>query len=137
MSYGMSAALQKAVYTQLVGDAVLAGLVGTAIYDTVPAGQVPGTYVALGPEEVRDRSDRSGGGAIHRFTISVISGAEGFAAVKSVAGAVSDALEAGLPALERGRLVGLWFEKASAKRTGKADRVRRIDLRFRARVEDS
>ncbi len=60
MSYGVSAALQEAVYQQLQGDAVLAGLVGTDIFDAAPAGAVPSIYVSLGPEDVRDRSDQTG-----------------------------------------------------------------------------
>ncbi|WP_428925554.1 DUF3168 domain-containing protein [Marinibacterium sp. SX1] len=136
MSYGVAAALQKAVYELLVTDPALAGLIGTGVFDTVPSGPVPPTYVAIGPEEVRDRSDGTGPGAVHRFTVSVISEAEGFATVKTVAAAVGDALNGASPALDRGRLVGLWFERASARRTGQAERIRRIDLRFRARVQD-
>jgi hypothetical protein len=98
---------------------------------------VPQTYVSLGPEEVRDQSDADGAGALHRFTVSVISEASGFAVAKAVAGAVGDALLNSGLTLARGRLVGLWFERASARRGGKAGRVRRIDLRFRARVEDN
>jgi hypothetical protein len=86
---------------------------------------------------VRDRSDISGAGAEHRFIVSVVTDEAGFAAAKSVAAAVSDALaDANLP-LSRGRLVGLWFDRVTARRSGKAGRVRRIDLRFRARVEDN
>lgn len=137
MSYGVAAALQKAVYSQLAADPALAALIGTAVFDTAPSGPVPDTYVSLGPEDVRDRSDNSGQAAEHRFIVSVVSEAQGFAGAKAVAGAVTDALEAALPALDRGRVIGLWFERASARRTGTAGRARRIDLRFRARVEDS
>ncbi|QEW19792.1 hypothetical protein LA6_001982 [Marinibacterium anthonyi] len=136
MSYGVAAALQKAVYETLVTDPGLTDLVGTQVFDGMPTGTVPGTYVAIGPEEVRDRSDVSGRGAVHRFTVSVISAEDGFATVKTVAAAVTDALDEADPVLERGRLVGLWFERASAKRTGQAELLRQIDLRFRARVED-
>lgn len=136
MSYGVAAALQKAVYETLVTDAGVTGLIGAQVFDTVPSGPVPGTYVALGPEEVRDRSDVTGQGAVHRFTVSVVSEADGFAAIKTVAAAVGDALDGAQPTLERGRVIGLRFERASAKRTGPAERVRQIDLRFRARVED-
>lgn len=137
MSYAMAAPLQEAVYQHLTGDAGLAALVGGAIYDALPAGPVPETYVSIGPEEVRDRSDASGAGALHRFTVSVISEAEGFAGAKAIAAAVGDALESGTLVLSRGRVVGLWFERASARRTGRAGQVRRIDLRFRAQVEDA
>ena len=49
--------------------------------------------------------------------------------------AVSDALTGATLVLGRGRLVGLWFLKARARRVEKAD-ARRIDLTFRARTED-
>ena len=45
-------------------------LVGGAIYDVVPAGEVPSIYVSLGPEDVRDASDQTGSGAEHRFAIA-------------------------------------------------------------------
>ncbi|MCA0873655.1 DUF3168 domain-containing protein [Seohaeicola saemankumensis] len=137
MSYAMAAPLQEAVYQHLTSDAGLNALIGGAIYDALPAGPVPETYVSLGPEEVRDRSDASGAGALHRFTVSVVSEAEGFAAAKAIAAAIGDALLNGTLVLSRGRVVGLWFERASARRTGRAGQVRRIDLRFRARVEDN
>lgn len=136
MSYGVSAALQAAVFQHLTGDADVSGQSGGAIYDAVPTGTVPQTYVTLGPEEVRDASDRSGAGAIHRFTVSVVSEAAGFGAAKTLAGAVCDALDNAPLALSRGHLIGLWFERASARRTGTGGSIRQIDLRFRARVED-
>ena len=55
---------------------------------------------------------------------------------KTLAGAVCDALEGAALSLDRGHLVGLWFERASARRTGTGGAIRQIDLRFRARVED-
>ena len=135
MSYGVSAALQAAVYERLAGDAALAALVGGAIYDVVPAGQLPETYVSLGPEDVTDRSDKSGRGAEHRFTVSVVSEAAGFQTAKAAAGAASDALLPGGLVLARGRLVAIEFLQARARRV-RAGNVRRIDLTFRARVED-
>jgi len=137
MSYGMAAALQSAVYQHLLGDTGVNALVGAAIYDAVPAGDLPKTYVSLGPETVQDRSDKSGAGALHRFTVSVVTETAGFGAAKSVAAAIGDALTGADLTLSRGRLVGLWFDRAAARRTGKAGRIRRIDLRFRARVEDN
>ena len=117
MSYAVAGALQAAVYQQLRADAVLAG-----------------TYVSLGPEDVADASDKTGAGALHDFVISVITDAAGFATAKAAAAAVSDALLGADLALSRGRLVGLWFLRAKARRVEKAD-ARRIDLVFRARVE--
>ncbi len=137
MSYGMAAALQTAVYQHLLADTGVSALVGTAIYDALPAGDLPETYVSLGPENVTDRSDKTGGAALHRFTVSVVTQTAGFGAAKTVAAAIGDALTGANLTLGRGRLVGLWFERAAALRTGKAGRIRRIDLRFRARVEDN
>ncbi|MHA6262179.1 DUF3168 domain-containing protein [Arenibacterium sp. CAU 1754] len=137
MSYAMSSALQAAVYQHLQNDAGVTALVGGAVYDAVPAGDKPDIYVSLGPEDVRDRSDVTGQGALHRFLVSVVTDAAGFTGAKAVAAAISDAMVDADLTLSRGRLVGLWFERATARRGGKAGRIRRIDLRFRARVEDN
>ncbi|MEL6168225.1 MAG: DUF3168 domain-containing protein [Pseudomonadota bacterium] len=135
MSYGVGAALQAAVYQQLLANAALSAAVGSAVYDVVPAGAVPGTYVSLGPEDVTDQSDKTGAGAEHQFTVSVVTDAAGFQTAKTAAAAISDALVDAPLALSRGRLVGLRFVSARARRVQDAD-VRRIDLLFRARVED-
>lgn len=134
MSYGVAAALQGAVYQALCDDAALAALVGSAIHDAAPSGTPTGTWVSLGPEEARDASDKTGGGALHDFTVSVISDAAGFAGAKEVAAAVSDVLVEAPLVLARGRLVGLWFLRARAARAAQGT-LRRIDLTFRARVE--
>lgn len=135
MSYGMAAALQGAVFQALVADTALAGIVGTDIYDALPSGAVPSLFVALGPEVVRDRSDKTGAGAEHEFTVSVITDASGFAAAKLAAASVSDALVDAPLVLARGTLVALNFLRAKALRVGAADQ-RRIDLTFKALVED-
>ncbi len=135
MSYGVAAALQAAVYQRLMADTALDALVGDAIYDAVPPGTVTGTYVSLGPEDAKDASDQVGRGASHDFVVSVVTDQAGFQTVKAAAAAVSDALTGAALMLARGRLVGLWFVKARARRVEEAD-VRRIDLTFRARVED-
>jgi len=124
MTYGVAAALQAAVYQHLQADAALTALVGGAIYDAVPPGLVAGTYVSLGPEEVREASDKTGHGALHEITVSVVTDAAGFSAAKAVATAVSDAL-----------VDALNFHRARARRVQDAD-MRRIDLVFRARVQD-
>lgn len=136
MSYAMAEALQSAIYVHLQADAPLSLLIGTAIYDEVPSGVLPQTYVSLGLETARDRSDQSGHGAEHQLTISVMSEAAGFADAKAAAAAVSDALVEADLTLARGRLVFLKFDRATARRVGSAN-TRRIDLRFRARVEDN
>ncbi|QYX56704.1 DUF3168 domain-containing protein [Roseovarius sp. SCSIO 43702] len=135
MSYGVSSALQSAIYTRLTSDPALAALVGTAIYDALPAGALPSLYVALGPEDVRPAHDKTGGGAWHRLRLSVVTDGAGFQAAKEVAGAISDALaDAPLP-LSRGRVAAINFHRARARREGSGD-IRRIDLVFRARTED-
>ncbi len=136
MSYAMSAALQAAVFQQIYTDPVVSALVGAAVFDTIPAGTVPPLYVALGPETVRDSSDKSGGCAVHDLTVHVISEAAGFSTAKGVAAAISDALVDADLALTRGTLVALNFLKASAARVGSGD-TRRITLIFRARVDDT
>ena len=135
MSYGAGAALQAAVYQRLLSDGALGALVSGAVYDSVPPGALTGTYIALGPEDVRDASDQVGRGAVHEFTVSVVTDQPGFQSAKAVAAAASDALTGAPLTLARGRLVGLWFLSARARRVEKAD-TRRIDLIFRARVED-
>ena len=137
MSYGVAAALQAAIYQRLTQDGALTALVGDAIYDALPAGDsLPETYVTLGPEDVRARDDGTGGGAWHPIIVSVVTSATGFHGAKQVAGAVGDALGAGAMTLERGRLVSLRFDRARAAREG-SGALRRIDLSFRARVEDT
>lgn len=136
MSYGVSAALQAAVYQQLSTDGGLVSLVGAAIYDTPPSGTVPSTYVSLGPEDVRDQSDKSQHGALHMFTVSVVSDGAGFQSAKLIAAAISDSLVDADLILSRGSLIYLNFDRAVARRVASGE-TRRIDLRFRARVEDN
>lgn len=136
MSYGVAAALQAAVFQHLSADSALAALVGTAIYDAVPTGTLPSLYVMLGPEEARDRSDATGSGAWHKLTVAVVTDGAGFHQAKQVAATISDALHGAALTLTRGRLVDLSFERARAKLEGTGE-ARRIDMTFRARVEDT
>lgn len=135
MSMGVSAALQAAVYQHLSADSAVSALVGSDIYDALPPGDLPPLYVALGDETVRDASDMTGTGAWHDLVVAVISDAAGFQAAKDVAGAIGDALIGADLVLARGRLVGLRFLRAQARR--ESGGLRRINLTFRARVEDA
>lgn len=135
MSYGQSSALQAAVYDALLADTGVTALVGAAVYDALPTGTLPPLYIALGPEIARDKSDKTGRGAEHEFTVSVVTDTAGFANAKAAAGAVSDALVDADLTLTRGRLVGLQFYRAKAARVGTGT-TRRINLTFRARLED-
>ncbi|RJE81230.1 DUF3168 domain-containing protein [Paracoccus sp. JM45] len=136
MSYGAGVALQAAVYQQLRNDEALADLVGDAIFDAMPVEAPSGVHVALGTEDVRDVSDVSARGARHDFIVSVMSGSDGagFGAVKAAAVAVADALQDGSLQLSRGKLAGLWFLRASARRM-KSGASRQVDLTFRARID--
>ncbi|WP_116597060.1 DUF3168 domain-containing protein [Primorskyibacter marinus] len=136
MSYALSAPLQSAVYGCLLADAGVQAAVGAHVYDALPSGRVPDLYVTLGAEVVRDKSDATGAGAEHDLTITVVTGAAGFQQAKEAAAAISDALNDPALTLSRGRLVGMRFLKAQAARVGTGT-IRRIDLKFRARVEDN
>ena len=135
MSYGTAGALQAAVFQLLAADAGVTALVGAGVHDEMPPGPVSGTFISLGEGETRDLSDKTGGIAEHRIGVSVISDAEGFAEAQAAAGAVSDALVDAAPPLSRGRVVSFGFLKARARRV-RAGQLRRIDLTFRAIVED-
>ena len=135
MSYGVAAALQTAVFSRLTTDGALGALVGSDVYDALPTGALPALYVVLGAEDVRDASDKTGGGAWHQFTVSVVTQSAGFATAKAAAAAVSDALVDAPLDLARGTLVSLNFHKATAARVG-TGAVRQINLIFRARVAD-
>jgi uncharacterized protein DUF3168 len=134
MSYGMTAALQAAVYGVLNADAGLAAIVGPAVYDAMPPGPQPEIYVTLGPEKVRDKSDGSEGGALHEFSVSVVTKGAGFHLAKQAAAAVSDAVLAAPLSLSRGRVSRIHFYRANAVRT---NANRRIDIWFRARLDEA
>lgn len=136
MSYVLAPALQTAIFAYLSADSALQALLNGALYDAIPPATPPATYVLIGPEEAFDRSDKTGHGAEHRLVISVVSNASGFLAAKEIAARICDLLDAPALPLSRGRLVAMWFERADARKI-EGDQTRRIDLRFRARVEDS
>lgn len=133
MSYLSGEGLQRAVFQLLQQDAGLSAL-DVSIHDAPPPGTPRGTYVVLGPEDVIDRSDASGPGAEHRFSVTVVSDAAGFATAKRIAARVSAALDDPPLTLGAGRLVGLWFHQAQARRI-EGGKGRRVELRFRARIE--
>ncbi|KMK67709.1 DUF3168 domain-containing protein [Puniceibacterium sp. IMCC21224] len=135
MSYANAAALQSAVYQALVDDPGVSALVGGRVYDALPSGQLPALYVTLGAEKVRDASDTTGNGAWHDLTVAVVTSQSGFQVAKETAVAISDALNEAELELARGRLVGLRFLRAQARR--ESGGLRRIEMTFRARVEDN
>jgi hypothetical protein len=135
MSYARSESLQRAIFATLSSSSDLQSRVGDAIYDVVPPGRLPQTYISIGPEDVRDWSDKTSRGARHDFTISVVTEAAGFQTAKIVAGAVADALMSAESLLDQGTLVLLTFRRARAVRVEEGN-MRRIDLSFRALIAD-
>lgn len=135
MTYANAAALQAAVYQHLQADTAVGEKVGSHIYDALPSGTLPALYVTLGSEKVRDASDASGSGAWHDLIVAVITDQSGFHAAKDVAVSISDALHDADLTLLRGRLVSLRFLRAKARRESGA--LRRVEMTFRARVEDA
>jgi hypothetical protein len=134
MSYASTAALQTAVYGALAADATVASLTEGAIYDAMPPGAVPDIYVRLGPEVVRDASDKTGSGARHDFPVTVVTETSGYHVGKEVAAAISDALVDADLTLERGALVALNFLRARARRV---QDKREIEVWFRALIDTS
>ena len=130
MTYALSAALPSAVYARLTDQ-----ITDTPVYDALPTGTLPALYITLGPEVVRDRSDQTGHGADHDFSVTIATETAGFAAAKLAAAQVSDALLDTVLTLTRGRIVSLNFLRATASRVDGSS-VRQITLIFRARVED-
>ena len=133
MTYALAAPLQEAVFERLTGEPSLTGI---PVFDAPPPGKPPEIYVALGPEDVRDRSDNVGSAAQHRFSVTVIGDGGGFQRLKETAWAVEAALSAGRLVLSRGRVVLLRFERATARRDRNGTR-RRIEMTFRALLDDN
>lgn len=130
MSY-RGAALQSALHGWLTG---LPDLADIPVMDAIPPGQAPTTYLLIGPEEVRDASDKSGQGADHRITISVISEAAGFLSAKTAAETLAATLDGAELPVAQGRVVSVRFQRAVARRL-EAGAARRIDLTYRVRIE--
>ena len=137
MSHAYAAGFQAKIYQRLIGDPMLSVLVGGAIYDAPlesALGAAGPDYISLGEETVRPYDTKTSAGAIHDFTVTVHSGADGFAAAKEMAAAVCDCLIDAPLVLEAGRLVALRFLRAGAER-GPAPEKRKVTLRFRAVVD--
>ena len=139
MTYALSWPLQQALYALLATDGEITTLAPGGVFDEPPhevdPAAAPGPYVVLGGETVEPWFDKTAQGAVHTLRLSVHGDAEGFSALKQIAGRLSDLLIDADPGLSRGRVVNANF---AAGATAKADqgRRRRIDLRFRFVVED-
>ena len=122
-------AVQAFIYDRLAGDAALASLVGTAIYDTPPSDSPPDISVLIGAEEVLDASDKTGSAQIHRAEIEIVARTSGFAAAKDVAAAVRSSLEGASGAAGNGMISRVQFRRAQSLRDT-TDGLRRVRMRF-------
>jgi hypothetical protein len=140
MTYALGWPLQKAVYAALMAAPAVGGALGGRIHDGAPQEAEPGAgdavYIVLGDDSAIDFSAADMAGAGHLITIGIVAPRRSFGEAKAVAGAVCDVLLGADLALERGRVVSLSFQSAKTKREER-DAIRRIDLRFRALVEDT
>ena len=134
MTYALGASLQTAVYGRLASDPALDALVAGAVFDTIPD-DAPDLFVAIGPERVSGRLDVTGSGAVHDISVSVVTRRGGYFSAKDAAGRVSEALTGSVLAMTRGRIVSIRFLRARTRRD-EGEGTRRVDLWFRARVDD-
>ncbi|MEM1383124.1 MAG: DUF3168 domain-containing protein [Pseudomonadota bacterium] len=136
MTYALSWPLQEAVYALLNGNVALGALID-GVHDAGPGrSSDDGVWVTLGDETAEDWSTGDCAGARHTITVAVHAPAAGFAEAKKASAAVSDALLDGTLTLARGHVVNIRFVDARTFRE-EADRVRRIEMRFRITIEDT
>jgi hypothetical protein len=95
----------------------------------------PDLFVALGPEDMRQRDDADGAICRHDLTLSVVTRSDGFLVAKQVAARVAELLDGADLPLTGGRLMGMRLRQARA-RVDEGEGVRRIDLSFRAHTEE-
>lgn len=135
MSYA-GASLQEAIYAALTGSAEVSALAGGRVWDAPPHADDPvvekGPWLTLGEERVEAWTAQGLNGALHVCEVSVHSGADGFAQAKRLASAATRAVT-GIGDPAEGRIVTADFLGARARREKAGGR--RIDLRFRFRVE--
>lgn len=134
MSYVTAESLQKAVFAALVADVELQSLTQGKIFDALPSGDLPDVSVQLGAEITKGFVDGSGAISRHDFVLSIVSKRDAFSQIKEIAARVSEVLHGTNLTLERGRLVGLNFVKANARKRRGA-RGRQLDLTFRALID--
>lgn len=133
MGVGILAELQGAVFQRLQADAGVQAELGGAIYDALPVGTLPDTYLVLGPEEARLRGDVSGAVARQDLVLRVVSTASGFAAAKAAAVAAAGALAGVELPLSGGQSASLSLRALVARRSADGAE-RRVDVTVRALV---
>ncbi|KQV43517.1 MULTISPECIES: DUF3168 domain-containing protein [unclassified Rhizobium] len=129
-----SAALQKAIYGRLQGDAELIALVGAdGVRDHVVAGDRR-PYVGIASIESRDFSTASETGEEHLVTLEVRSGEGGHRAVQEIAARVRALLDDAALIVDGFALVGILHRRTRVGRDAKA-RGHLADMVFRAVTE--
>ncbi len=134
MSGYHSSDLQSAIYFVLTNDAGVINKLGSAIYDSIPSGQLPALFAHLGEEQVFDRSDKTHCLRYHDVTVTVVTSDPGFLNAKKAAASVCEALENTPVTLDSGRLIRLQFRTAQALRDDNGTE-RKIKLIFRAVID--
>lgn len=127
-------ALQKAIHTRLVGDAMVTALLGgPRVFDDVPRGaQMP--YVTFGLTTERDWSGDDAPGSEHILTLHVWSDAAGRKQAQEIIGAMRDALHDEALSLSGHRLVNLRHEFSDTRREPDGEGYRGL-VRLRAVTE--
>lgn len=125
--------LQKAVFEALGGDAALAAIVGTRIFDHAPA-NVAFPYISFGRTSIYDWSTGTENGSEQLFTLHVWSKAKGKKETLDIMDLARARLENAAPALDGHYLVNLRLEFAEARYDDDLT-VHHGLLRFRAVTE--
>lgn len=102
--------LQKAIVAALKGSAELAAIVGTRVYDKVPA-DAKKPYVSLGPEQVMPDLADEYEGAHDRFQVDGWSAERGRVEAKAIGAAIHAALHDAALTVDGHRLVNLQIEQ--------------------------
>ncbi|GAA0548092.1 hypothetical protein FHS83_000951 [Rhizomicrobium palustre] len=125
-------ALQRAIFAALSADAAVTALIGTRIYDGVPAA-APLPYLVLGESEERDASSDTPA-TRHALRLTIWSRGGGTREVKEIAGAVIAVLHGAALTLSGHRLIDLAFTSAEYGRQSNGTATRAV-LRFSAFTE--
>lgn len=128
-----SFSLQQAFFSTLKANEAMIGLVGTRIYDAVPARALY-PYASYGPVSLRDRSDSSNSGHEHIVSIAAYSRQPGYREAYALADAITEAIDATTLNLSGHKLILLRFDNAEFVREADSLTTRAL-VTFRALTE--
>lgn len=126
--------LQTAIFQSLQTGAEGRSFESADVFDAPPSDALPDVYILIGQERVTDRSDITGGAALHEIELRILSVHESFATAKEVASDVCEVLTEGSLSLASGKLCRLQFRTARAGLARGSDQ-RLIILKFRAFID--